>query len=216
MMQLHYAPATASMIPHLLLEELGIAYERVVVDREHDGHKSATYLQLNPNGLIPVLTDGNLVLYETAAICLYLCDLHPHVGLAPAVGTLERAQFYKWLMWLSSTLQSTLITYFYPERLVLPGNASGAAEVQAQAQARVHILLEQVDAELARHGGPWLLGETLSAVDAYAFTLCRWTRNFSTRPARSFPLIGPYLERYLARPATQRVMANEGLVAPFV
>lgn len=216
MMQLHYAPATASMIPHLLLEELGIAYERVVVDREHEGHKTAPYLKLNPNGLIPVLTDGDLVLYETAAICLYLCDAHPHAGLAPAVGTLARAHFYKWLVWLSSTLQSTLITYFYPERLVLPGNTGGASEVQAQAQARVHALLAQLDAELARHGGPWLLGATYSAVDAYAFTLCRWTRNFSTRPARTFPHLGPFLDRCLARPATQRVMANEGLVAPFV
>lgn len=216
MMQLHYAPATASMIPHLLLEELGIDYERVVVDREHDGHKTAAYLKLNPNGLIPVLTDGDLVLYETAAMCLHLCDAHPHASLAPTVGTLERAQFYKWLVWLSSTLQSALIVYFYPERLVLPGNASGAAEVQAQAQARVHALLEQLDVELARHGGPWLLGETYSAVDAYAFTLCRWTRNFSSRPARTFAHLGPYLARCLARPATQRVMRNEGLAAPFV
>lgn len=216
MMQLHYAPATASMIPHLLLEEVGASYQRVDVDREGGGHKTPAYLRLNPNGLIPVLIDGDLVLYETAAICLHLCDTHPHAGLAPALGTYQRAHFYKWLVWLSSTLQSALIIYFYPERYVAAGNADGALQVQAQAQLRVVGLLEQLDTELARHGGQWLLGDSYSALDAYAFTLCRWTRNFSSRPARSFTHLGPYLTRALARPATQRVMEREGLQAPFV
>ena len=67
-MQLHYYPSTAAMIPHILLEELGIPYERVLVDRTQNRHKEPAYLALNPNGLIPVLTDGDLVLYETAAI----------------------------------------------------------------------------------------------------------------------------------------------------
>ena len=216
MMQLHYAPATASMIPHLLLEEIGAAYQRVDVDRENLGHKTPAYLKLNPNGLIPVLVDGDLVLYETAAICLHLCDTHPQAGLAPAVGTHKRAHFYKWLVWLSSTVQSALIIYFYPERYVAEGHADGVAQVKAQAQARIAGLLAQLDAELAQHGGPWLLGETFSALDPYAFTLCRWTRNFSSQPARSYPHLGPYLARLLARPATRRVMENEGLQAPFV
>jgi glutathione S-transferase len=216
MMQLYYAPATASMIPHLLLEEIGVAYQRVDVDRENDGHKTAAYLALNPNGLIPVLVDGDLVLYETAAICLHLSDTYPQAGLAPALGTHERAHFYKWLIWLSSTLQSALIIYFYPERHVSTGNADGAEQVRAQAQSRVGGLLEQLDAELARHGGLWLSGDAFSALDPYAFTLCRWTRNFSGRPARSYPFLGPYLQRMLARPTTQRVMVTEGLQAPFV
>ena len=216
MMQLHYAPATASMIPHLLLEEMGATYQRVDVDRENGGHKTAAYLQLNPNGLIPVLVDGDLVLYETAAICLHLCDTQPQAGLAPALGSMQRAYFYKWLVWLSSTLQSALIIYFYPERYVTAGNTEGSGQVKVQAQTRIAGLLEQLDAELARHGGPWLLGDSFSALDPYAFTLCRWTRNFSSHPARSYPHLGPYLQRMLARPATQRVMANEGLQAPFV
>ena len=147
MMQLHYAPATASMIPHLLLEEMDATYQRVDVDRENQGHKTPAYLKLNPNGLIPVLVDGDLVLYETAAICLHLCDTHPQAGLAPAVGTHKRAHFYKWLVWLSSTLQSALIIYFYPERYVTAGNTEGSGQVKVQAQARVAGLLEQLNAE---------------------------------------------------------------------
>ena len=91
MLQLHYYPGNASMAPHLLLEEMGVAYELKLVDRTQQAHKSAAYLKLNPNGLIPVLVDGDLVLYETAAICLHLLDTNPKAGLAPTPGTSARA-----------------------------------------------------------------------------------------------------------------------------
>ncbi len=112
MLQLHYFPGSASLIPHILLEELGVPFERVLVDRTVQAHKSPAYLQLNPNGLIPVLTDGDLVLYETAAICMHLVDTHPKAALAPALGSAARAHFYKWLIWMTNTLQPALIIYF--------------------------------------------------------------------------------------------------------
>ena len=214
MLKLHWYPGTAAMIPHIVLEEMGVPYERVLVDRARDHHKRPEYLKLNPNGLIPVLTDGDLVLYETAAIVLHLCDTHPQAQLAPAPGTSERAHFYKWLVWCTNTLQATLLAYFYPERWVKEGNAEGAAEVKAAAQARVQPLLDQLDDLLAR-GGPWALGERYSALDAYVFTLCRWTRNFSEGKARERTHLGPYLQRMADRPAVQRVFANEQLSAPF-
>lgn len=216
MIKIYYYPSTASMVPHILLEEIGAPYQRVLVDRTQNAHKTPDYLKLNPNGLLPVLIDGDLVLYETAAICLHLCDTHLKADLAPPLGTAERAHFYKWLMWLTNTLQATLITCFYPERLVLPGNTAGAAEVKAQAEARIGAMLDQLDAELARHGGPWFAGAPYSALDAYVFTLCRWTRNFSSPAARTRTQLGPYLQRMLDRPALERVLAAEELVPPFV
>ena len=213
MPQLHYHPSNASMAPHILLEELGLPFERVLVDRANDAHKSPAYLALNPNGLIPVWVDGELVLYEAAAICLHLADTHPQAALAPPLGTVQRAQFYKWLMWATNTLQATLIVYFYPERWA--DTPAAAAQVKAHAEAKIGGLLDQLDIELARHGGPWFLGETFSALDPYLLMLCRWTRGVA-RPARSLLHLGPYLQRVLARPATQRVVAAEGLVPPLV
>jgi glutathione S-transferase len=215
MIRLHHYPSTAAMVPHIVLEELGVPYERVLVDRTHGLHKAPDYLRLNPNGLIPVLTDGDLVLYETAAIVLHLCDTHPESGLAPAMGSAERAHFYKWLMWLTNTLQASLIIYFYPERWMDTGNAQGAAELKRHAQERVVGLLEQLDALVARPG-PWALGARYSALDAYVFTLCRWTRNFDSGKARERAHLGPYLQRMLDRPAVQRMLANEGLAPPYV
>ena len=219
MIALHYFPGNASLIVHIVLHEIGVPFELRLVDREHGAHKSAAYLLLNPNGLIPVLEDDALVLYETGAICLHLSDTHPQARLAPAPGTPERAQLYKWLFWMADTLQPALIAYFYPDRLVAPGNAASAAEVRAQAQSRAGVLLDQLDAQLAAHGQPWLLGADFSLLDPYAVVLCPWTRGVSgpaLTAARGRPHRNPYLERLLARPALQQAPAAEALAEPWV
>ncbi|HTQ01295.1 MAG TPA: glutathione S-transferase family protein [Casimicrobiaceae bacterium] len=215
MSRLYYYPGNASLAPHVLLEEIGAPFELVLVDRTVGAHKSPEYLKLNPNGQIPVFVDDDLVLYESAAICLYLADKHPEAQLAPALRTAERAQLYKWLVWCTNTLQATLMHYFYPARMVDDGDEEAAAQVKAHAEARCGPMLDQVDVQLASHGGPWLLGQGYSAVDAYALMLCRWTRGFA-RPARSLPHLGSYLSRMLSRPAVQRAFAAEELPQPFV
>jgi glutathione S-transferase len=213
-MQLHYYPGNASMTPHIVLEELGIPFELVYVDRNVGAHKTPEYLKLNPNGLIPVLVDGDTVLYETPAVCLYLADKHPAAGLAPKVGTAERAQLYKWLAWLNNTMQPALILFYYPERWMDDGDAAGAAKLKAQAERKIGAMLDQLEAQLV-HGKHWLLGEGYSLLDPYAMMLCRWTRSFK-RPARSLTRLGPYLNRVLARPAVKRALATEKLPAPYV
>ncbi len=215
MIQLHYFPGNASMTPHLVLRELGLPFELKLVDRANSAHKSPEYLKLNPNGLIPVLVDGDLVLYETAAIVLHLVDTHPAAGLAPPVGTTERAEFYKWLVWLSASVQSQMPIYFYTDRYVAAGNAAGAAEVKAATEKRIEGLVDQIDTQLAAHGGPWMMGQCYTALDPYVLMLCRWTRGMA-RPARTLAHIGPFLERMLARPAVQKVFEVEKLSPPAV
>jgi len=208
------------MAPHILLQELGVPFEKILVDTSTGAHRSEAYRKLNPNGLVPTLVDGDLVLYETAAICLHLCDMHPEAGLAPAPSTAERAHFYKWLVWLTNTVQSTLIIYFYTDRWMDAGNSAGVAELKSHAEAKVGLMLDQLDAELARlektHGEPWLLGAKYSAVDIYTLMLCRWTRNFASKPARDRTHLGAYLKRALARPAVIKAFQEEGLAQPWV
>ncbi len=221
MARLYYFPGNASLIAHIVLEEIGAPFVLRHVDRTHSAHKSPAYLALNPNGLIPVLVDDDaldrdgapLVLFETVAICMHLADTHPGAALLPSVGTRERALAYKWLAWCANTIHPLSGSYFYPERWA-DGDA-GVAAVKARAESKIGALLEQIDAELARHGGPWFLGERFSVVDPYAFVLCRWTRGFA-RPARSLPHIAPWLGRMLARPAVQRAVATEKLTPPLV
>ena len=214
MITMHYHPGNASFAPHVLLHELGAPFELQRVDRAAGQHKTPEYLRLNPNGQIPVLVDGDLVLYEAAAICLHLVDTHPQAGLAPALGSVERAHFYKWLVWMTNTMQAMLMHYFYGDRLVDPGHVEAVAQIKAHAQARVGECLRQLDTHLARQGGDWMLGSRYSALDPYAWMLCRWTRGFDQRPAREYLHIAPFLQRMLERPAMQRTIAAEQLGAP--
>ena len=218
MLQLHYFPGNASLIPHLVLEELGESFELKYVDRAVAAHKSEPFLALNPNGLIPVLVDTGympkpLVLYETAAICLHLADTHAAAELMPPIGTIGRAHAYKWLMWLTNTLHTALIVYFYPERWA--DDAAAIAQVKAHAETKIDAMIDQLEAEFSSHGGAWLLGEAFSILDPYAFVLCRWTRAFH-KPARDRVGLKPWLERMQARPAVQRALATENLKPPVV
>ncbi|MGN6389307.1 MAG: glutathione S-transferase family protein [Burkholderiaceae bacterium] len=211
MIRLYYYPGNASLAPHMLLEELGVPYALELVDREGDAHKRPDYLALNPSGRIPVLVDGDLVLFESAAICLHLADRHPEAGLLPPLGSAARAHAYKWLIYLTNTLQAETLTYFYPERLT--SDAAMAEVVKAHAEARIDGMLDLLDAEVARHGGDWLLGDRFTVADPYLLMLCRWTRNMH-RPARTRPALNAVLARIAARPAVRRAFEQEGIAEP--
>ncbi len=228
MLDLHYAPGNANLAPHMLLHALDLPHRLVPVDRGNAAHKGPAYLALNPNGLIPVLVDrssgGDLVLYETAAICLHLADQRPDSGLLPALGAPARGEACKWLVWMSTTLQTTLMHHFYPARVLgdayMAAHPEVAAQVSAHAQQQVGLLLGQIEAQLARHGGDWLLpGAGPTVPDYYGLMRCRWTRGFQgevSPPARTRPGLAPWLQRLLDRPEVQRTWAAEGLAAPFI
>jgi glutathione S-transferase len=214
MYQLYYFPGNANLVPHMVLEEIGAPYQLVPVDRANNAQKSPEYLKLNPTGRIPVLIDGDLVLFETAAICLHLVDRHPDAGLAPALGTNERGEFYKWLFYLTNTLQAELITYFYPGRMT--DDEAAAAQVKEHAEARISAeggMLDILEGKLAQSGGPWLLGAHYTAVDPYLMVMARWTRGMAN-PARNRKHLGRFLDAIAARPAVQRAFEQEGLKPP--
>jgi len=198
------------LAPHFLLNDMALPFELKLVDRKQSAHKSVEYLKLNPLGRIPVLVDGDLVLFEAAAICLHLVDQHPEHNLAPALGTPERALFYKWMMFLTNTVQSDFMIYFYPDRHTT--DEDGAASVKAMAEQRLGEWLSYINQELAGHN--YLLGDTFSAADYYLLMLCRWCRGL-TKPPRSYDHINGYLNRIMKRPAVARVIESEQLAAPF-
>src|SRR6202158_3351075 len=208
MYQLHYFPANANAAPHMLLEELGAKYDLVLVDRANNAQKSKDYLKINPNGRIPALVDEKLVVSEAAAIVLHLVDQHPDAGLAPKVGTPERAKFYQWLTFLRNSLQEELRTLQYAERRA--GEDAAATEVVKRgAQARAGTFLDVVEDHL-KANGPLLLGDQLSGVDFYLVMLSRWARPMS-KPPRSRPGIAKLLDKVTALPSVRRAYEREGI-----
>jgi glutathione S-transferase len=213
MVELYYYPSYISLLPHILFHEIGVEHRLIFVDRYADAHKREPYLKLNPNGLIPVMKDGDLVLYEAAAISLYLADKYPEAGLAPPLGTDERAHFYKWLMWLATSLHPALSNYLHPGKWI--AEEAAQLKLRAGAEERIADLFDIIDAELGRDSKPWLLGQSYSLLDAYAFVLCRWSRRMA-RPGVSWPNFGPYASRVAARPAVLRALEAERLTEPWI
>ncbi|MCP5371631.1 MAG: glutathione S-transferase N-terminal domain-containing protein [Hyphomicrobiales bacterium] len=210
MYRLYYFPGNANLAPHMCLQEIGADYELALVDRAVDGQKDPEYMRLNPAGRIPTLVDGDLVLFESAAICLHLADRHPAAGLAPPLGGAARAHFYKWLMFLTNTIQPDVLGYHYTDRYTTDPAAVPA--VKAAFERRLGDWYGIVDAALAE--GPYLLGETFSAADLYLFMVARWGRAL-TAPPGGYAHLGPFLRRLAERPCVVRAFEAEGLAAPY-
>lgn len=208
MITLYYLPGSAALAAHGALEEAGAEYQLVEVVRENDVVTSpADYRTLNPHGRIPALTDGDLRLYEAAAIVMHLSDRFPDAGLAPAPGTDERALWYRWLTHLTNTVQPTFIHVFSPGRSV-PGEEAQAA-LSAAAVERLGAARDWLDAEVAAGGG-YLVGGRFTSADLFLAMLTRWGRRLD-RPWWDAPNLGDHYRRITERPAIRRVYEQQGL-----
>ena len=90
-----------------MLEELGEPYELCVLTREEGAGEE--HRARHPLGRVPVIEDDVGFVFESAAICLHLADLHPNAGLAPAPGTHDRALVYQWTVFAPAELEPPLI-----------------------------------------------------------------------------------------------------------
>lgn len=210
MLALYYYPGNASLLPHMMLREIGAPFELRLVDRNLNAQKSAEYLKLNPSGRIPVLVDGDLVLFETAAIALHLADKFPGTGLAPAFGTRERAEFYKWMIHLTNTPQAEYRAWFYPHEHV--NDEAASPSVKLAAEQRLYRMFDVISEQLGDK--TWVLGTRFSAADLFLFMLIRWGRGMP-RPPRAIPNLNALAERVVARSTVQEALKVEGIQAPF-
>ena len=155
-------------------------------------------------GKIPTLEDGDLVLTESAAICLYLADGFPDARLAPAVGTPERTELYRWLIHLTNTVQPAVVRHFYPHRF-------GTEGVKEAADAELHEHYDRIDGVLA--GREWLVGEERSVADLFLFMLTRWGRYLEPQ-AWERPNLRAHWLRTLEVPGVRKMIDEEELPLP--
>ena len=108
MYTLYYMPGRANLAPHIVLQETATRYRLELVDLEKQAQRSPEYLTLNPNGRVPTLIEDGFVMYEAAAITMYIAELHGEAGLAPPPATLSRARYYQWMAHLTNSVQEAL------------------------------------------------------------------------------------------------------------
>src|SRR5512147_361256 len=110
-MKLYYIATTRAVRPRWLLEEMGVPYELIYVTMAMT--QQPEYRQLHPHGKVPVLVDGDVTIFESAAICAYLADKYPEKGLALLPGTSARGYYYQWLFYASLTLEPPVEQFMF-------------------------------------------------------------------------------------------------------
>jgi len=188
----------------MALRELDVSFKLISVDIAKKEQQSQQYMMLNPNGRIPTLVDGDLVLFEASAITMYLADRHPEGGLAPLVGMRERGAFYKWMVHLTNTPQAEYRSWYYPWERV--SDATSVEDVKANAERRLDRMFDLIETQMG--AGPWLLGEQFSAADLFLFMLVDWGGGMK-RPPYRLPGLGDHARRVLARPAVRATLEAE-------
>ena len=204
---LYYSPSTASLVVHWLLIELDVPHTLHLLDFDKREHKSPEYLKINPAGVVPALVIDGQVITEAAAIVMHLADLHPLARLAPDTATPQRAHYYQWMLFMANTLQPAYRAWFYPAE---PAGDANVDAVKQQARLKLEAAWDRVADHLTSHGGPYLLGEKLTAADFLLTMLMRWSRNMP-KPSDTWPVLQAYAQRMKARPAFKEVYAREGL-----
>lgn len=184
-----------------LCEELGLDYDLSRYERRKDNRLAPSeYKALHPMGAAPVITDGPLVLGESAAIIEYLIATHGDGGLAVGSGEPGFADYLYWFHFANGTLQPSILQVWFLERLD-PTEANGLLR---RAKERLNLSLSTMEKRLGE--APYLAGPELTAADimmVFSLTTMRLFKPYDLSP---WPLILAYLQRIGARPAYQRAM----------
>ncbi len=193
-----YGRATSSNVQAVMwcAAELGLEVERLDIGHVHGGNDTAEFLAMNPNGLVPVLKDGEVVLFENGAIVRYLAARYGDASFWPADPAV-RGPLDVWAEWIKTTFAPAILPgLFYPLVRLDPATVT-AAQVQAGAAA-VNRLAAMLDARIG--AGPWLAGDALTWADIQCgHLLYRYFELPFERP--DLPALRAYYDRLCARPA---------------
>ena len=200
---LYHSAQSRSVRPRWLLEELGIPYEIVRLNLQAGEQKTPAYLRINPNGAVPALVDGEVTLFESAAICEYLADKFPEKKLAPPVGTAARGYYYQWIHFAMSTIEPPLLTIFM--HTVMRPEAERRPELVPPARESLKAALAVLDQALA--GRTFLVGDELTTADVMVASTLAWAQMLGLLDATT-PATAAYIGRLMGRPAFQRAMAD--------
>jgi glutathione S-transferase len=201
---LYHHPFSRAATAVWALEETGQPYDLHFVDIMKGGQKAPDIVALNPMGKLPVLTDGDAVVTEGAAIALYLADRYSAGKLAPPLDDPKRATYLRWSL--------------YPASVIEPGLMARAQKWEFKPTqvgwGTYEAMLATMESALT--GRDFVLGDTFSMADVIFGGTIRYMLKFGMlEPSATFKA---YADRLGQRPALQRadaknaaVMAEHGL-----
>lgn len=201
-MKLYYLPGACSLTVHITLNWCQADYQAIAVD--HDKIKQTDYLQLNPQGAVPCLVDGDFVLTQNVAIAEYLNEKFPAAHLW-GNSIEERAQARRWMAFCNSDLHPAFGPLFAASRMV-EGDAA-QQQLKASSSARIMQLLGVVNAHLQNQSH---LGASKSPADAYLFVMLGWLKMLGMS-IDSLPALVAFAQNMAADAGVLAAMRDEGL-----
>ncbi|MBY6242675.1 glutathione S-transferase family protein [Methylosinus sp. Sm6] len=196
----YHSPDTRSTGVFTLLEELGAPYELKALNMKAGEQRQPAYLAINPMGKVPAIVHGEALVTEQGAIYIYLADLFPAAGLAPAIGDPLRGPYLRWLVFYGSSFEPAVVDRALQRE---------PARLSTSPYGDFDTMLATLAGQL-RHG-PYLLGERFTAADILWGSALRWTTAFKLVP--ELPEIMAYVERVTSRPSFATIAARDAELA---
>jgi glutathione S-transferase len=199
MITLYHHPYSRAANAIWMLEELGIPHELRFVDIMKGAQKAPEILALNPMGKLPILTDGDALVTETAAIGLYLADRYSLGTLAPALADPARGTYLRWSLFAPSVIEPGMLA-----------KSSGWQFKPSQAGwGTYESMLAAMESAIV--GRSYILGDRFSMADVIFGGTILYMLRFHLLEAR--PVFTAYAERLAARPAAKRADARNAGIA---
>jgi glutathione S-transferase len=184
-MKLYFNPRSRAVIGKWMLDEAGVDYELVHIDFDKNEHKSPEFLKINPAGKLPALVDGEVRVFENAALCLYIADKYPKANLAPKIDAPERGRYLSLMVYSTSQVEPSLGDHM-AKVPVAPSRGWG----------EYSLVLDAMERELGK--GPYLFGDWFTAADVMIGSMFAYQRMLGGNTGR--PALEAYVDRLMARP----------------
>ncbi len=195
-----HAPQSRSGGTRALFEELGVEYDLHVLNLKANDQRQPAYLAINPMGKVPAIRHGDALITEQPAVFIYLADLYPEAKLAPTIGDPLRGPYLRWMVFYGSSFEPAVI-----DKSLQHAPAAPITSPYGDYDTMLKTLTDQLER------GPYLLGDTFSALDVLWGTALNWTTMFKLVP--DLPVIRAYIERVTSRPAIRRAAAADAALA---
>ena len=186
-----HSPNTRSAGARILLEELGADYTLHVLNMKKGEQREPAYLAINPMGKVPALLHRGELICEQVAVFIYLADLFPAAGLAPALNDPLRGPYLRWMAFYGSCYEPAVIDRSMKRE---------PAGMATSPYGTFDIMFKALTDQLAK--GPYLLGEKFSAADVLWGTALTWTTMFGLVPETQ--VTRAYMDRINARPSVAK------------
>ena len=208
MLKLYFAPGSCSFVPLVALETIkastGEDFQTQIVKLHKAENRTPEYLDLNPDGQVPMLIVDGKPLTQVIAICDFLNRRHPELGLMPADPSAQ-SEALSLLAWMNNTVHPTFTHVFLPHKFT--DNEAAKAELKRYNLDQYRGLLKRIESLVAKTD-PYLFGNKMSVVDIYAALFLRWGGLVGINPA-DYPAYKSFVDRIGTSPAVAAALERE-------